>query len=166
MTEQLPTDDNAIAFDSRDHAEQLALELIQQARQEICFFGPLIDPVLLDNDSVIEHLSEFSRRSARSKIRIVVFDTRKNIAQSHRLIPLAQRLTSKIEIHIANTKHQQLRNLFMLIDNHAYLYCPNAERYQGRVAKYAPATVRDMQQNFDEIWNQSKQDNNTRRLHL
>lgn len=166
MSEQIPTNDNTVAFDSRDQAAQLALDLIKQAKHEICFFGPLIDPVLLDNDEVIAELSEFARRSARTKVRLVVFDTRKNIAQSHRLIPLAQKLTSKIEIHIASRKHQELRNMFMLIDTNAYLYCPNAERYMGRASSHAPADVRDMQQSFDEIWNHSKQDINTRRLHI
>lgn len=166
MTEPFPTDDNTVTFDSREHAEQHALKLIQQAHQEICFFGPLIDPVLLDNDPVIEQISEFARHSTRSKIRIVVFDTRKNIAQSHRLIPLAQRLTSKIEIRIAKQQHQQLRSLYLLIDSNAALYCPNAERYKGRVETQTSAAVRDMQQLFEEIWNQAKQDINTRRLHL
>lgn len=166
MSEQIPTNDNTVAFDSRDQAAQLALDLIKQAKHEICFFGPLIDPVLLDNDEVIAELSEFARRSARTKVRLVVFDTRKNIAQSHRLIPLAQKLTSKIEIHIASRKHQELRNMFMLIDTNAYLYCPNSERYVGRASSHAPADVHDMQQSFDEIWNHSKQDINTRRLHI
>lgn len=166
MTEQLSTENNTVTFDNREHAEQLALELIQQAQQEICFFGPLIDPVLLDNDAIIEQMSAFARHSARGKIRIVVFDTRKNIAQSHRLIPLAQRLTSKIEIRIAKQEHQKLGSMYLLIDGNAYLYCPNAERYQGRADKHAPAAVRDMQQSFDDIWNHAKQDINTRRLHL
>lgn len=166
MVEIIPTDDGIIFFDSRDHAAQVALELIKHARQEICFFGPLIDPVLFDNELVIEQLSEFARRSPRSKIRFVVADTRKNIAQSHRFIPLAQRLTSKIDIHIASKKHQKLRSMFMLVDSNAYLYCPNAERYHGRAELAALAEVRDRQQNFDEIWSHSKQDINTRRLNI
>lgn len=166
MVEHTPTDEGIIFFDSRDHAAQVALELIKHARQEICFFGPLIDPVLFDNELAIEQLSEFSRRSPRSKIRFVVCDTRKNVAQSHRFIPLAQRLTSKIDIHIASKKHQKLRSMFMLVDNSAYLFCPNAERYYGRAELAAPAEVRDRQQQFDEIWSHSKQDINTRRLNL
>ncbi|MEC9313383.1 MAG: hypothetical protein VYB22_00740, partial [Pseudomonadota bacterium] len=81
MTEQIPTTDNdtLLRFDSRDQAAKLALELINQARHEICFFGPLIDPVLFDNESAYEALSEFARRSPRTRIRIVVMDTQKNV---------------------------------------------------------------------------------------
>ncbi len=162
----IPTDDKHIAFDSRDQAASLALELIAEARQEICFFGPTIDKVLLDNDAVIEKLSEFARRSPRTSIRIVVFDTRTNVSESHRLLPLAQKLTSKIKIHIASKKHRDSRHQYLLIDTNAYLYCPNAERYQGRAEKHAPAIVREYQQEFEELWNHSQPDINSRRLHI
>lgn len=168
MTDTIPTDDDnkLITFDSREQAARLALELIEQARQEICIFGPLIDPVLFDNDAVIDKLSEFGRRSPRTRIRIVVLATQKNVVNSHRLLPLAQKLTSTIKIHIAADKHQDLRQQFMLIDGKAYLYCPVADRYQGRVENHAPAAVKEMQQEFEELWNHSKPDINTRRLNL
>lgn len=168
MTEQIPTaeNDTLLRFDSRDQAEQLALELINQARHEVCFFGPLIDPVLFDNEAAAVALSEFARRSPRTRIRIVVQDTQKNVVNSHRLLPLAQKLTSSIEIHIASNKHHDLRQQFMLIDGRSYLFFPVAERYQGRAELNAPAAVKEMQKEFEEIWNQSKPDINTRRLNL
>lgn len=166
MTDMILTDDEMVAFDSRDHAAQITSELIDLARQEICIFGPIIDPVLFDNEVTIAKLSEFARRSQRTRLRIVVHDTRKNVIDSHRLLPLAQRLTSHIQIHITHQKHQDQRHQFMLIDGKAYLYCPNAERYQGRAEKDAAGTVRDFQQQFEELWSHSRPDVNTRRLNI
>lgn len=166
MSDTIPTEDSLITFDSRDQAAELTLELIEMAHQEVCFFGPIIDPVLLDNDRVIDKLSEFARRSPRTQIRVVVQDTRKNVVNSHRLLPLAQKLTSSIKIHIASQKHQELLQQFLIIDTKAYLFCPDAERYQGRVEKHAPAVVRDFLQQFEEIWSHSRPDINSRRLHL
>jgi hypothetical protein len=168
MIARTPTDDtdNLVTFDSREQAGQLALALIEQARQEICFFGPIIDPVLLGSDTAVAKLSEFVRRSSRTFLRIVVHDTRKNVIDSHRLLPLAQKLTSSIKIQIAGRKHQDLRQQFMLIDGKAYLYCPVADYYQGRVERYAPAKVKVMQQDFEDIWNHSKPDINVRWLNL
>lgn len=166
MTSERATDDNLIRFDSREQAARLALELIQNARREICFFGPHIDPVLLDNSEVIEALSAFSRHSRRTQVRIAVIDTQKNVVNSHQLLPLAQRLTSSIRIHLADRKHHDLRHQFILVDGRSYLFCPNAERYRGRVEKAAPAVVKEMQQEFEEIWNLSKPDRNTRRLDI
>jgi hypothetical protein len=166
MTSESATDDNLIRFDSREQAARLALELIQNARREICFFGPQIDPALLDNSEVIEAISAFCRHSRRTQVRIVVIDTQKNVVNSHQILPLAQRLTSSISIHIADRKHHDLRQQFLLVDGTAYLFCPSAEGYRGRIEKYAPAVVKEMQQEFEEIWNLSKPDRNTRRLHL
>lgn len=168
MIENIPTDgnDTLLTFDSREQAAKLALDLINEARLEICFFGPLIDPVLFDNDLAAEKLSEFARRSPRTRIRIVVHDTQKNVVHSHRLLPLAQKLTSSIDIHITGSKHRDLRQQYMLVDGKAYLFCPVAERYQGRAEMHAPAAVKEMQQDFEEIWNHSKPDINTRRLNL
>jgi hypothetical protein len=66
MVDTIPTDNTVKTFDSRDQAALLAAELIANARQEVCFFGPIIDPVLLDNEIVIARLSEFARRSQRT----------------------------------------------------------------------------------------------------
>lgn len=168
MTEHIPTAENntLLHFDSRDQAAKLALELINEARHEICFFGPMIDPVLFDNDAAAAALSEFARRSPRTRIRIVVHNTQKNVVNSHRLLPLAQKLTSSIAIHLSSHKHRDLRQQYLLVDGRSYLFCPVAERYQGRSEVQAPAAVKQMQQEFEEIWNQSKPDINTRRLNL
>jgi hypothetical protein len=166
MTDAIPTDNKVKTFNSRDQAALLAAELIESARQEICFFGPNIDPVLLDNDAVISQISEFARRSQRTRLRFLVHDTQRNVLDSHRLLPLAQRLTSHIQIHTTHPKHQDQRTLFLLIDGKGYLYCPNAERYQGRAESQPAAFARELQQQFDELWNHSRPDTNTRRLHL
>ena len=166
MTETSPTDDNTITFDSRDQAALLAQELIDLASQEICIFGPIIDHVLYDDASLVNKLSEFVRRSPRRRIRILVNDTRKNVVDSHRILPLAQKLTSSIEIHINHQKYQDMHQQFLLVDSRAYLFCPNAERYQGRASKDSPAAVRDMKLQFEEYWSHSRPDPNSRRLHL
>ena len=166
MVDTIPTDTTVKTFDSRDQSALLAAELIGQARQEVCFFGPIIDPVLLDNDTVISSLSEFARRSQRTKIRILVHDTQRNVIDSHRLLPLAQRLTSHIQIHTTHPKHQDQRSLFLVIDRQSYLYCPHAERYLGRVELQPNAFARELQQQFEELWSQSRPDVNTRRLNI
>jgi hypothetical protein len=166
MADTIPTDNIVITFDSRDQAALLTAELIEAARQEICFFGPNIDPVLLDNDAVISKLSEFARRSQRTRCRLLVHDTQRNVIDSHRLLPLAQRLTSHIQIHTTHPKHQDQRTLFLVIDRQTYLYCPHAERYQGRVSLQPNAFARELQQQFDELWSHSRPDINTRRLHI
>ncbi len=153
-----------IQFDSRDEARTLALALCQQATREICFFGKNIDPVLFDHPQFVEALSTFARRSKHTQVKFVVHDTRQNTADGHRLISLAQKLTRHIHIRNTPEKHQNLIQMFMLVDQNAYLYCPNTVRHQGRVSFDAPLDVRNFRKTFDDLWEHSTVDSNIRRL--
>lgn len=166
MQTSTPTLNETIQFDSREQAKSLALQLCQQAKQEICFFGNTLDPILFDNTDFIAALSEFSRRSHRTKVHFVVQDTRVNIAADHLLIQLCQRLSSAIHIHIAAAQHQGLAQMFMLVDTQGYLHCQNNQRYQGRACFHDPLETRHLKKTFDTIWHQSEVDSGIRRLNL
>jgi hypothetical protein len=153
-----------IQFDSRDEARTLALELCQQAQREICFFGNRLDPVLFDNNEFVDALSDFARRSKHTQVKFVVHDTRQNTADGHLLIPLAQRLTSHIHIHKTPEKHQNLTQMFMLVDQNGYLYCPSHTRHRGRTSFDDALEVRRLRKTFDNLWDHSTPDSNIRRL--
>lgn len=168
MTDTFSADNSnqLIRFDSREHVRALALELAQQARREICFFGNAIDPVLFDDASFIDCLSEFARRNDKTSVKFLVHSANANIQNGHRVIPLAQRLTSSIHIRTTAKQHQQLTQMFMLIDNNGYLYCQNYQHYQGRACFNDPAQVRNLKHTFDDMWNHSSTDSSIRRLQL
>ncbi len=153
-----------IQFDSRGEARTLAFQLCQQAQREICFFGKNIDPVLFDNSDFVEAISEFARRNKHTQVKFVVHDSRQNTADGHLLIPLAQKLTSHIHIHKTPEKHQNLTQIFMLVDQSAYLYCPNHTRYRGRAAFDDALEVRRLRKTFDTLWDHSTPDSNIRHL--
>lgn len=166
---ELDSTDNSqqlVGFDSREQAAELCLQLIEQARREICFFGPSLDPVLFDNNAVVKSISEFARRSQRSTARFVVHSTLRNVSNHHRLLPLAERLSSHLHIHTASEQDKTLLPMFLLVDSSGYLYCHNSERYQGNVSFADPARVRELKQQFEEIWTHSVVDINSRRLHI
>lgn len=167
MTDSLSTETNqVIHFDGREQATDLALQLVQQARREICFFGANIDAVLFDNTDILDCLSEFARRSDRTSIKFVIHSTQKNIQNSHGILPLAQRLTSSIQIHTTDRQHHDLNQMFLLIDDDAYLYCQHNDVYAGRACLNDRQEVRALKQTFAGIWDHSVNDINTRRLNI
>ncbi|NQZ54071.1 MAG: hypothetical protein HRT93_07445 [Piscirickettsiaceae bacterium] len=155
-----------IQFDGREQAKSLALQLTQQAQREICFFGNNLDPILFDNIEFVDCISEFARRSDKTTVKFLVHSTQANIQNGHRLLPLIQRLTSSINLHITAKQHQGLTQMFMLVDNIAYFYYPNSLRYQGRACFYDPSDVRDLKKTFSSMWDQSSRDIMTRRLNI
>jgi len=168
MTDTLSTNDakQVIHFDNREQAKELALQLVQQARREICFFGGSIDPILFDHSDILESLSEFARSSERTSIKFVIHSSKKNLQESHGFIPLAQRLSSSIHLHTTDQQHQNLNQMFLTIDDDGYLYCKNYEVYTGRACFNDRQEVRALKQSFSEIWNHSVTDINTRRLSI
>ncbi|MBE0440055.1 MAG: hypothetical protein IBX57_09940 [Gammaproteobacteria bacterium] len=165
---ELSTDNASelIQFDGRESAQSIALQLAQHARREICFFGQSIDPVLFDNMTMVDCLSEFARRNNKTIIKFVVDSTQHNVATGHRLLPLAQRLTSSIHIHLTAPQHKNANQMFMLVDDSGYLYCPNRLRYQGKACLHDVMTARNLKQDFSEIWNHSSVDINARQIHI
>jgi len=168
MTDMLSTKDitDTVQFSSREQATTLALQLVQKARREICFFGNNIDAVLFDNQEIIESLSEFARSNHRTSIKFAIHSSTTNIQNSHRLIPLAQRLTSSIHIHRTAPQHHELKQMFLLIDDTSYLYCQKSDIYKGRASFADRYEVRTLKKSFSEIWDHSVIDSNARRLNL
>jgi len=155
-----------IRFEGRDQACALVLEMAAQAKHQICIYGRNIDHVLFDQAEFVDYLSELARHSSRTEIKILVHDTLVNVQNDHRLIALAQHLSSSIHIHNTAKQHQDSQQTFLLVDDFAYLLCPSASVYEGSACLYDRLEVRILQKKFDEQWDQSIPDVNVRRLHL
>jgi hypothetical protein len=155
-----------IYFDSREQARDIALNLVQQAKREIYFFGADLDAPLFDHVDMLTALSEFARRSERTSVKFLIHSSKNNIQQNHQLIALAERLPSSIEIRITATQHQQLPQSFLITDDTGYLFRKTHAHYSGLANFNNRHEVRALKQTFSDVWNHSISDVNIRRLHL
>lgn len=155
-----------LRFEGRDEAKSIALLMAQQAKYQICILGCTIDHALFDNPEFVDCVSTLARRQPRSEIRILVHDTRINVQNDHRLIRLAQQLTSSIHIHNTAKQHRDIQRTQLLVDDFGYLTCPRATQYDGYACLYDRLEVRQLQQTFNELWQQSSPDITVRRLDL
>jgi len=155
-----------IRFEGRDEARELVMKMALQAKRQICIFGRDIDAILFDHADFIDCLSELARRSPKTEIKVLVHDTLSNVQNDHRLIPLAQHLSSSVHIHNTAKQHRDFQQTLLLIDDFAYLVCPRATVYSGSACLYDRLEVRQLQKKFDEQWQQSTADVSIRRLNL
>ncbi|MBL1319801.1 MAG: hypothetical protein COA63_001895 [Methylophaga sp.] len=153
-----------IRFDGRDEAISLVIELAQQAKHRMCILGRNIDHVLFDNSEFIECASRLARRSPRSEIQIIAQSTKSNMQQGHRLITLAQQLSSNIHIRNPEKQEQTIQHTLLLVDDFAYLTCPRSTQYDGYANHYDRLEVRELYTQFNDLWNHSKADRGVRRL--
>jgi len=155
-----------LRFEGRDEAQAIAPVMAQQAKQQISILGRDINQALFANQEFIDCISDLAGRSPTTQIRIFVHDTRLNQQNGHRLIPLAQHLTSSIHIHNTTKQHRDLATTQLLVDDFAYLTYPRATQYIGYTNLHDRLEVRQLQQKFDQLWQQSSPDITVRRLDL
>lgn len=139
----------------RDRDEALAAigRLLDDARHELAILTHDLDPALLDMPAVLHGIRRIASSGRRARIRILVRDPRRASGSGHRLVPLAQRLPSSIELRVP----QEDRDLddpsaFLLNDRHGYLHRPLAARSEGTGSTFAPGPHRQLLARFDEVW--------------
>jgi len=156
--------DAEIAINSRDMALQAVMSLAQQAKLQIRLFSPNLESALYDQEKVIKHLSNLARRNPHTSIQILVSDSHNAVKNGHRLLQLAQRLSSSIEIRRPIRQHQALNQSMLLADALGYVFLEQPERFVGRCNFYDSITVKALSDVFREAWNHSTPDPEIRNL--
>lgn len=140
--------------------------LLGQARQRIELFTPDMEPWLYDRGEVVEALNRLVLRSRHGRVRVLTIDTERAIKDGHRLIELARRLSSYIEIRRVHEDYRDTPETFLLADDAGMLRRPVSGRPEGQLLLRAPMEVRQKRAWFDEVWERSTVDPQFRRLYL
>jgi predicted GNAT family N-acyltransferase len=142
---------------SRTETAASRLQLLQEARHRLAIYLPL-----LDNDSYAstEELAELRRIAISGRgaqIRVLLHDPAAALRNDHRLVALAQRLPSALQIRMP-VEEADLAYLsaYLLNDVGGYLFLPEANRPQGRAACHDRAAQAPLQQHFDEVWERAE----------
>lgn len=154
------------ALTSRDDNAQAAALLAGQARRMIELFTPDLEPALYDQTPFIDALTQLCLSSPRARVRILAKDFERTVKDGHRLVELARRLSSYVELRKVHSDYQENNETFLLVDDYGLLHRRHAPRFEGTFSCKAPLEVRRLRASFDEIWDRSEPDADLRRLHL
>jgi predicted GNAT family N-acyltransferase len=143
-----------------------AASMVRQAKRYLCLFSYDLDPSIYDTESFHDAVKQLAMRSKFSRIRILVQDNSRIIQQGHRLVDLAQRLTSVIEIRKPTNGHLEIEENFLIVDDCGYLYKKQASNVEGTARYNNRHFVNRLQTKFDEAWEYGVPDRELSRLHL
>lgn len=88
------------------------------------------------------------------------------VSRGHRLLDLAQQLTSYIAVRRPGREHRQFNEGWLLVDNIGYVRRKFADRFEG-VCDFANArAASELTDRFDEMWERGQEISGLRRLHL
>lgn len=156
--ERLPLPDiGVLAAATRSDGVAARRQLLADARHRLAIYLPLLGD---DSYASIEELDELRRvaiSGRTAQIRILLHDPEAALRNDHRLITLAQRMPSAIQIRMP-VEETDLAYLsaYLLNDVGGYLFMPDAGRPQGRAARHDRASQVPLWQHFDEVWDRSE----------
>ena len=143
---------------------EAAVAVAQVAKRELVLFSHDLEPLLYDKEDFLKAVQMVATRSRMSRIRIVCKDPGASIRAGHRLIALAQRFSSYMEVRRASKDHEQMAETFLVADEEAVLFRPLASRYEGYADVHAPFEARQFLKTFSDIWEKAEPDPEFRRL--
>ena len=151
---------------TRDALAQVCLAMANQARRSLDIVSRHLDAPLYDNEAFATALKQlaFSHRSAR--VRLFILDPRPLVGQHHRLIELASRLPTFIDIRTPAPQHRSFNEALLIADNLGYVRRQFADHFEAEVDFSSRRRAAALTERLNDMWERGQLDPNFRRLHL
>ena len=156
----------ASRFDGRQEAIQVLVQMLSTARRTLCLYSQQLDSHLFDDADVVDALSKFVRAAAPNQLQVLIHSSQLAVARGHRLVELARRLESKIEIRLVPQDMHSEDRTFLAWDNAGYWLQPDHSKYLGDANDADPVRASRLAGEFERAWQRSASDPELRVLGL
>ncbi len=142
------------AVKGRDELAAARLQLLTQARYKLAIYLSALLPDAYSSLAELDELRRIATSGRGAEIRIVLSDPAAGLRAGHRLIDLAQRLPSVLQIRtpIDEQGENRISSAWLLNDAYGYLFLPDANRLQGRAALDDGPGQASLLLQFEQIW--------------
>lgn len=155
-----------IGFANRADNRELACAMAKQAQRSIDILTPDLEGPVFDSAPFLEAVKQLAMRSRFSRIRVIIRDAGHLMKHGHRMVELARRLSSSIQMHRPGPQDGEFDEGFLVVDDAAFIRKTVAARYAGLANFNDRLQASKLLQQFDELWEHSQPDEELRRLHL
>jgi predicted GNAT family N-acyltransferase len=162
----VPAPPQAMRLVSERFAElrDATLTLIASARHEICIYSRDLEAALYEDAAIIEAIRKVALSGKRASIRMLIQDTTRVMRDGHRLVDVAQRLTSILHIRRVSHEDAQYAGAFVLTDQGGYLFRTFGDRFEAVGDICYPPRRDELKRQFDEVWERAEAPPELRRL--
>ena len=150
--------------ESSEELRRVSLRMLQQCRRQLDLVSRHLDPAVYDTAEFQDALKDLALRSRHSQIRIVILDPQALISEGHRVLGLAQRLSSFVHLRVPAEEHRHFNEAFLVADGTGVIYRKLSDRFEGTVNFSDRSEALELQRRFEEIWHKALPDPNFRRL--
>jgi predicted GNAT family N-acyltransferase len=142
------------------------LRCLEVPRRRLVIFSQHLDHALYDQEQLVEAMSRFARSSPSVEARVLVSDSSLIVSRGHRLVELARRLDSRIEVRRISRDLSPGEQSFVVWDHRGYFLMPDFRDYTALVNLYDPVQAKRLLEAFDYFWARSTSDPELRTLKL
>lgn len=146
--------------------DELAVELCGSAAREVCILSPALDYEVFDNSELTDALGILIRSSRQTRVRIIVADTRGMVSRGHRLLLLARRIPSSVQIRKLAEHPQWKGETIIICDRDGVLYKRGDSDHDGFYEPSSRSSTRRHLDLFEELWRNSSEDPELRSLSI
>ena len=162
----LGTSEELLTVDRAEDVAAIVLALARQARRHLDIVSRHLDPQLYDNEDFADAVKELARSHRLARVRLFVIDPRPLVSRGHRLVELAERLSSTVSIRVPAPEHRQFNEAFLVADNVGYLHRQFSDRYEAEADFGGRRRAGALLDRLNEMWERGEPDPNFRRLHI
>ena len=157
-----------VHIDTAEENKNAAISLVKQARHSIDIFTQDMDAEIYNNRTFEQSIFDLSKRHPNTKIRILTQDSRIAVQNGHRLIKLAQSLTSSVFIHNPSREYRDEQCAFLVVDKLGLLHrvTANNRNYKASINFMSPQRAGKLTDFFNEVWEHSTPDIQIRRIYM
>ena len=151
-----------------DYTENRSVTVRQSstASRYICILSPRLDHVAFDNTELAQALSALARSSRQTRVRILISDSRGLVGRGHRLLQLARRIPTSIELQKLAEHPDWNGETIVIRDRDGVLYKPGGSDHEGFYEPESRASAQKHLELFEDLWRHSAQDIELRSLSL
>lgn len=156
-----------VLVDSLSQAQDLVIQIVQQARKNLWIYTRDLDPLLFGTPAAVEALKQFAITSRGGQCRILLHDPVAALREMHALIPVMQRLSSCLLVRVPHEETDlHYPAAFLCDDRGGYFYRPIGSRIEGTANLYAPGRQRQFRDYFQQVWERSLPSPELRPVHI
>jgi predicted GNAT family N-acyltransferase len=152
-----PPEPKALHAATREELIDVTRQLLSGARHGMCVLVRELHPVLLNDTACLVELRRLAISGRGASIRILAQDLTRAMLEGMRLLELAQRLSSVIEMRRpVEPADLAYRSAFMCVDTCGYLFRPIESEMVTEGSTWAPGRHAELMRLFEEIWARSE----------
>lgn len=151
--EPSPTMPDTLTVGDREALADARLQLLRGARHRVALYQPTLSSDAYAGAAELDELRRIATSGRGAELRIVLHDAGAALRNGHRLVTLAQRLPSAVQVREpVDELDLAYGSAYLLTDAGGYLFLPEADRPKGRAALADRASQAPLLAHFNEVW--------------